>query len=168
MTENYDIHTLWENYANNYTGFCIEYSFDNINEKVYDFENLLYLLPMQYCDVPPIFDIIPVFDAAIREKLYGDYSYRRNPDLITNMFMQLYFKKSDYSYEKEWRFSIDQKQSNKHFFPFVSAIYAGKNIKKHNLSRLKNIAKTLGVPLYRQEFNKFRNGYDYNIFEEKE
>ena len=84
------------------------------------------------------------------------------------MFMQLYFKKSDYSYEKEWRFSIDQKQSNKHFFPFVSAIYAGKNIKKHNLSRLKNIAKTLGVPLYRQEFNKFRNGYDYNIFEEKE
>lgn len=168
MTENYDIHTLWENYANNYTGFCIEYSFDNINEKEYDFENLLYLLPMQYCDFPPVFDIIPVFDAAIREKLYGDYSYRRNPTLITNMFMQLYFKKSDYSYEKEWRFSIDQKQYNKHFFPFVSAIYAGKNIKKHNFSRLKNIAKTLGVPLYRQEFNKFRNGYDYNIFEEKE
>lgn len=25
MTERYDNHTLWENYAQNYTGFCIEY-----------------------------------------------------------------------------------------------------------------------------------------------
>ena len=27
MTERYDNHTLWENYADNYTGFCIEYFF---------------------------------------------------------------------------------------------------------------------------------------------
>ena len=52
-------------------------------------------------------------------------------------------------------------------FPFVSAIYVGKDIKPRNLSRLKNIAKTLGIPIYKQTMNRFKNGYNYVPIEEK-
>ena len=36
MTERYDNPTLWEVYANNYSGFCIEYYFGDFFKKDFD------------------------------------------------------------------------------------------------------------------------------------
>ena len=75
--------------------------------------------------------------------------------------MHLLCKGKDYEFEHEWRFSINNKSNNRQYFPYVNAIYAGKDIKPGNLKRLRSIAKKLGVPVYQQTLNKFNNGFDY-------
>lgn len=161
MTERFDNHSLWENYAANYSGFCIEYCFANYADKGFDdYKNLIYLLPMSYRKRRPYFDIVSLFDAGTREYILKDSVWKRNPTLDADFNMQLYYKDSDYQYEREWRVSIDNKGINKQYFPFVSAIYAGKDIKPRNLKRLRNIAKKLGVPVYQQIVGK-TNKFEY-------
>ena len=167
MAEHYDIRSLWENYAGKYTGFCIEYCFDGYKTAPRDiYKNLLYLVPMTYRRRTPYFDVVRFMDGAIREHIGGDSSWRDSPELEADLNMQFYYKNSDYDYEKEWRFSIKNRNNSKQPFPFVSAIYAGKDIKPRNLQRLKKIAKKLRVPLYRQEQRRFNREYSYIPVEE--
>ena len=169
MTEHYDNHSLWENYANNYSGFCVEYDFSRYGERDFDdYKNLVFLLPMTYRQTKPYFDIVPFFDGAIRGSIYGDSTWKTNPELNTDLNMQLYYKRKEYSFEREWRFSINNAGNNKQYFPFVKAIYAGKDISSENLNRLHTIAKKLSVPVYRQTTNRYRNGFDYILVEEAE
>lgn len=167
MTERYDNHTLWENYAKNYTGFCIEYSFcDFYKQDFQDYKNLVYMFPMTYRKKKPYFNMVPLMDGSFRQFIYKDDSWARDPELDADLNMQLFYKDSDYDYEHEWRFSIKADNANKQKFPFVSAIYAGKDITQRNLSRLIKIARKLGVPVYKQEINRALNGYDYKIVKE--
>lgn len=167
MTERYDNHTLWENYAKNYTGFCVEYSFEDFSDRDFrDYKNLVYLFPMTYRKKKPYFNMVPLMDGSFREFIYKDDSWKRDPELDADLNMQLFYKDSDYEYEREWRFSINADNANKQRFPFVSAIYAGKDITQRNLARLVKIARKLRVPVYKQEFNSSMNGYNYTIVKE--
>lgn len=167
MTERYDNHTLWENYAKNYTGFCIEYSFRDFHKHDFqDYKNLVYMFPMTYCKKKPYFNMVPLMDGSFRQFIYKDDSWTRDPELDADLNMQLLYKNSDYDYEREWRFSINADSTHKQKFPFVSAIYVGKDIKQRNLARLMKIATKLGVPIYKQEINRSMNGYDYKIIKE--
>ena len=167
MTSDHTNTALWENYANNYTGFCIEYSFENYKAAPFDvYKNLLYLMPITYKKRAPRFDIVKFLSCAAEEQIHHDTSWRDSPELIADINMQFYYKNSDYDYEKEWRFSIKNRNNSKQPFLFVSAIYAGKDIKPRNLQRLKKIAKKLVVPLYRQEQRRLKNGYNYVLVEE--
>lgn len=167
MTERYDNHTLWENYAKNYTGFCIEYCFrDFCTFDFQDYKNLVYLFPMTYRKKKPCFNMVPVMEGILRQFIYKDDGWAKDSELDADFNMQLLYKDSDYEYECEWRFSINADDSNIQSFPFVSAIYAGKDISSRNLSRLIKIANKLRVPIYKQEINRSMNGYDYKIVKE--
>ena len=61
--------------------------------------------------------------------------------------------------------SIKNENNSKQPFPFVNAIYVGKNIKPRNLSRLRNIARKLGVPIFMQKINRHNNGYEYEPYD---
>lgn len=167
MTERHDNHTLWENYAKNYTGFCVEYSFSNFADIPFeDYKNLVYMLPVTYRRKKPYFNMVPLLDGLGRQFVYKDDSWLRDPELDADLNMQLFYKHSDYEYEHEWRFSIGAENANEQRFPFVSAIYAGKDIKPRNLKRLCNIAKKLNVPVYKQVLNQANNGFRYEIVQE--
>lgn len=167
MTERHDNHTLWENYAKNYTGFCVEYSFRNFADIPFeDYKNLVYMFPMTYRRKKPYFNVVPLLDGLGRQFVYKDYSWLRDPELDADLNMQLFYKYSTYEYEHEWRFSIGAENTNKQRFPFVSAVYAGKYIKPYNLTRLCNIAKKLNVPVYKQVLNQANNGFKYEIVQE--
>lgn len=167
MTEKYDNHTLWEIYAKNYTGFCIEYSFKDFDSKDFqDYKNLVYMFPMNYRKKKPNFNMVPLLEGSFRQFVCKDDSWIRDPYLEADLNMQLLYKDSDYDYEREWRFSINANNANKQLFPFVSALYAGKDISHRNLARLIKIANKLGVPIYKQEINRSKNGYDYKIVKE--
>lgn len=162
MTERYDNPTLWETYADNYSGFCVEYYFGNFAEKEFDdYKNLAFLFPMSYRKKKPYFNMVPFMDNACRRNIYKEENYERDLDLDVELNMQLHYKHKDYEFEHEWRFSINNKSNNKQPFPFVSAIYAGKDIKPGNLKRLCSIARKLGVPVYKQMPNKSNNGFEY-------
>lgn len=167
MTERCDNPVLWENYADNYSGFCIEYDFSKLDQHSFsDYINLVFLFPMTYRKRKPYFDMVPLMDGAIREYISKDSSWQSNPKLLADLNLQLYFKSKDYEYEHEWRFSIKNEGNSKQFFPFISAIYAGKDILPENLTNLVTIAKTLNVPLLRQKTNRSKNGFDYVPLEE--
>lgn len=169
MTERHDNHTLWENYAKNYTGFCIEYSFRNFADMPFEnYKNLVYMLPMTYRRKKPYFNMVPLLDGSFRQFIYKDDSWQRDPELDADLNMQLFYKHSDYEYEHEWRFSIKAENTNKQRFPFVSAVYAGKDISAENLTHLLQVAKSLQVPVYRQAVNSAHNGFDYILIEEAE
>lgn len=162
MTERYDNPTLWENYAKDYTGFCIEYDFSKYTEQAFDdYKNLVYMFPMSYRKKKPYFDMVPILDVYCRRSIYKEEKIEN--DLLSNvdLNMQLYYKNKDYEFEHEWRFLIKNKANNKQPFPFVNAIYAGKDIKQGNLKRLCKIARKLGVPVYKQTLNKANNGFAY-------
>ena len=162
MTEGNDNRGLWENYAGKYTGFCIEYSFERWRELPFqDYKNLAFLFPITYRKTRPYFNMVPFMDGAFRGHLYKDPSWQKNPELNTDLNMQLYYKHKDYEFEHEWRFSIKNAGNSKQYFPFVNALYAGKDIKEENLEKLCGIAERLSVPLHRQVVNKFGNGFDY-------
>ncbi len=168
MTERYDNNNLWETYADNYKGFCIEYYFGDFAEKEFeDYKNLIYLLPMVYRRKIPYFDVVPFIDGAMRKQVLHEDGFEHDPELLTKLNMQMFYKNKDYESEHEWRFSIKNKNNSKQPFPFVSAIYVGKDINKRNLSRLIKIADKLGVSVYKQTFNKAKNGYDYPPIEER-
>lgn len=167
MTERYDNHTLWENYAKNYTGFCIEYSFHDFAKVPFDYyKNLVYMMPMTYRKKKPYFNIVPFIDGVCQQFIYKDESWQSNPELDADLNMQLYFKHSDYEYEHEWRFSIKNAGNNEQYFPFVNALYAGKDISDNDLSRLLQVAVQLKIPVYRQVINLAQNGFDYILIEE--
>lgn len=169
MTERHDNHTLWENYAKNYTGFCIEYSFRNFTDIPFeDYKNLVYMLPMTYRRKRPYFNVAPLLDGLGRQFVYRDDSWQRDPELDADLNMQLFYKHSDYEYEHEWRFSIKAENTNKQRFPFVSAVYAGKDISDADLTQLLQVAKSLQIPVYRQTVNSAHNGFDYILVEEAE
>jgi hypothetical protein len=162
MTEEYDNRNLWENYACDYSGFCIEYDFSNAYKQMFDnYKNLIYLLPMHYLRRKPYFDIVPFFDGAVREFIFHDASYKNDPKLQIKLNRQLLMKNKDYESEKEWRFSIKNEGVNLQYYPFVSGIYAGQKINDLHLARLKKIAKKLHVTLCKQTINKARTDFDY-------
>ena len=121
---------------------------------------------MSYRKKKPYFNMVPLMDGSFREFIYKDDSWKRDPELDADLNMQLLYKNSDYDYEHEWRFSIKADCSNKQRFPFVSAIYAGKDIAQQDLNQLLYIARKLGVSVYKQEINRSMNGYDYKIVKE--
>ena len=124
------------------------------------------MFPMTYRKKKPYFNMVPLMDGAFRQFIYKDESWKRNSELDADLNLQLLYKNSDYEYEHEWRFSIDANNANKQIFPFVSALYAGKDISPRNLARLVKIGDKLNVPVYKQEFNRSMNGYDYKIVKE--
>lgn len=151
LTEDHNNPVMWENYSDNYTGFCIEYDFS----KKCDYDsrkNLIFLLPILYRKKLMQFDMFPLFEIAVKKHLYGDEVNQDEEKTQSeiNLNLQLLQKKHEYNYEKEWRFAIKNHQNNIQPFPFVSAIYLGKDISTENESMLIKIASKLEVPVYKQ------------------
>ena len=167
MTEGYDNGSLWENYADTSKGFCIEYSFESFRDQSFEtYKNLAYLFPMTYRARKPYFNMVPFFEGFFRQLFTVDTSWQQDPVINADINMQLYYKRKEYEFEHEWRFVLSDKFENKQPFPFVSALYAGKDIKPGNLKRLCSIARKLNVPVYKQVLNRTNNGFKYEIIQE--
>lgn len=165
MTEDKSCGPMWENYADGYTGFCIEYDFSDWENKQFeDVKNLIYIFPVIYLKERPVFDVIPFFETSIRSSVFGEAIDKDIP-LQVELNKQLLRKEAKYSYEQEWRFAIKNRQNNIQPFPFVSAIYMGKDITENNIKHLKVVARKLKVPLYKQTLNYFGNEFRYEKVE---
>ncbi len=162
LTEDKSNGPMWENYADNYTGFCIEYNFNCLdNKKFSEIKNLIYLMPISYVKEKPILSLIPFLEIAMGE-FFGNKSEMPN-EMLIEINKQLLRKDFLYSYEKEWRFSIKNENNNLQPFPFISAIYMGKDITANNEKHLRIAAKQLGVPLFKQSLNFSGNDFNYNL-----
>jgi hypothetical protein len=130
---------LWENYANRYTGFCIEYT---IPEEARDRDDCVkHILPVIYKKNIPYFE--------------------PSKYVVEKLPLHMLYKHMDYKFEHEWRILAMADTSFLQPFPYVSAIVAGKDITQRNYARLHTIANKIGVPLLRQIFDDKRNRFRY-------
>ena len=147
LTERKNNQKMWEDYANIYSGFVIEYNLENCAEYPECYSTISKMFPVSYYKRMPKVPLLPFIEKVFYKELYGkDVS---SFDASKKLFKQLLIKKHDYMQEEEWRIISSE---HKIKFPFISAIYAGEKISENTFERLKEICIKCGYSLYKQRF----------------
>lgn len=154
---------MWENYADNRKGFCIEYDFSDLDKYSFDdLKKLLYLVPVYYAKNQPYFNVQKLFDFVIDREIDPEISFY-DYGIEKNVLKVLPYKHTDFACEREWRLYVDNIkgdiQSNIFDFPFISAIYMGHDVGSEDEKSLKTVAKNLKIKLYKQEIDEIENEY---------
>lgn len=145
----WDNQLMWAHYANSYSGICVEYDFENMNE----FIGFMY--PVEYLKERPT---VTLKDLGI-DKLETD----ENGKLITSevdmsaIFSYLLAKNECWKYEAEWRIINSGEQPYTPMFinaPFTKSITMGLNL---------DVCQETGIDCYQLVINP----NDYHLRREK-
>ena len=122
---------MWQNYADNFKGYCIEYDMQG-------YENMYALFPVVYQDNRESNLVTNILSSFIGEMIYG-MSYGQIP-ADKSQFIRLFLTKDlVWSYQKEWRLLGDA--NYKLPAPKIHAIYLGKNMSEHNKQQMIDYCK---------------------------
>lgn len=180
FSEENDSSYLWGNYADNNTGFCIEYNMVNYltkcpencesPKKCSKFHSTLQLAPVIYSPIKP--DASSVLSNVIIENISkkcgrepNQYLYRDN-----NIANNLALFKSDKWVEKEWRLlawnqAIEYKEYeciHKNIRP--TSVFLGPKISYENQKKLIEICKRKNIPCFKAFPDYFSPEYKYVFF----
>lgn len=119
----WDNHLMWSHYANCYSGICVEYDFEKMNE----FIGFMY--PVDYSDIRPT--------VSLKDMGLNKFEKDAEGNLITDevnikaIFSYLLKKNKCWSYEEEWRLVNVEGEPYTPLFinaPFVKSITIGLNL----------------------------------------
>jgi len=162
FTQTFKNDNLWQTYAKNYTGFCIEYDLLKVEVETHD--NLLFQIsPMLYGKKKPV-NFVELFRIAKMEYCKEDYDKSIVENMDVQFNLQARTKGKTYDHEKEWRLYLkkDAINNRKYPFPFIKRIILGKDIKKRNKTRLINLAKKNDFEIYQQKYNILTSSFSYH------
>lgn len=167
LTSN-DVHSMpmWAHYGSNHKGFCVSYDIENPDNTM--LKSMSF--PVQYIDERvDITTYMKKFAININNAIDNQSALGRKEILIDDasiLYMMLFFinlKHITWSYEKEFRCTI---ASNAPGAPFVNAtpneIYIGMDCDSNYASELKSIANTMGIPVYKMQFDDLADSYELN------
>ena len=163
FTTDKDNRNMWENYAENYSGFCVEYNF-NPENLVADSKNawdILHLLPITYCVKRPVFNHHNVIQRIVMHDTSQGFTPIDLDEYLRQGYQAITTKLLDYRSEKEWRMVMPDKYQGLYPFPYVSAIYLGKNMPDSKIEKLIDVGKKLGVPVNLQTPAHNGDAFDY-------
>lgn len=163
FTTDQDNRNMWENYAKNYSGFCVEYSFGKETSEM-DSKNawdILHLLPVSYLAKRPVFDHNKTLQSIVMHDTKQEGTYIDPEELLKQGYRAVTTKLLDYRSEKEWRLVMPNKYQGIYNFPYVSAIYLGKDMPDSKIEKLLKVGKKLGVPVFLQIPANNRDAFDY-------
>ena len=148
LTEDPNNAAMWESFADNATGYCIEYQFDK--DSFLGQRMLMNLFPIYYGDK----ERINFFDILIKNITYNERVGMNDED-SEKIFLQSYTKESCFDYQKEWRivFAGDLGGSTQKF-PFAKSIIIGERASEDNKKRILDIGKKLNIDVYLRKMNK--------------
>ncbi len=138
LCSDYKNRLMWSHYAANHTGFCIEYDLSKLESNV----SKVLILPVLYSRERPL---IP-WNSILNKNINYTYELQLIHFLIT--------KDSIWSYEKEWRILLLNKQQNNKVELPVSCIYVGTECNKENRLELQRIAKEINVPIMEMKMDR--------------
>lgn len=122
LAESKDIDYMWENYANGYSGYCIEYDLS-------EYELAKNVLPVIYQDDRETNIIMQLVGSFIGQMIIGFSNGQIQAD--SSHFIRLFLTKyKKWEYQKEWRFIGHANDKPKS--PKIKCIYLGKSISKEN------------------------------------
>ncbi|MGA3674360.1 DUF2971 domain-containing protein [Lysinibacillus agricola] len=137
---------MWSHYANNHSGFCVEYNFKKENV-----ESLLTrtLQPVIYTD--EILDMSEYFGVGREDKL--------NYNNLISTYAAI-VKSNEWAYEKEWRISFPigaEEGFSREIFP-PEAIYLGTRMQDDYKQELIQIAQQKQISVYQMKMktNEFK------------
>lgn len=129
---------MWQNYADDSKGYCIEYDMQDYNE-------LRALFPVVYQENRETNIVTNILSSFIGEMIYG----MSNGQIVSDksQFIRLFLTKNlIWSYQKEWRLIGDAKQ--KLPSPSIYAIYMGKNMLEVNKQQMKEYCKCNNIRIF--------------------
>lgn len=148
LTERNNNQKMWEDYADKYTGFVIEYDLSNLHRQPESMKTISKMFPVTYYKRIPKVPLLPFIKKAFYKELYGrDVSVN---EAVCKLFKQLLVKKYEYNSEEEWRIISSE---NKMPFPLISAVYVGYLISEDDLNALKTICEKKRINLYKQRIS---------------
>lgn len=123
---------MWENYTDNYSGYCVEYDLS-------DYENASLTFPVIYVleNERETNIIIQMVASFIGQMIFGFSNGEFDAD--RSQFIRLFLTKyKKWEYQNEWRILGDAGTKIK--APKIKAIYIGKNATKENIEKIRNFA----------------------------
>ncbi len=140
---------MWWSYADNRSGFCVEYDFSE-NKESKD-KLLLDMHPVLYTAEKFNFENLlrPLLEQIFKE------NRKTIPAMIIFHYLLGTIKHISWSYEKEWRYIGLLKQGISDFPVKVKAIYLGDNFSKSNYPRMIEISNKLNCTLYQMTLPKY-------------
>lgn len=163
FTTRNDNRNMWENYAQNYTGFCVEYDFSNViqNLSSKNSRDVLHLLPIRYYCKRPLFD----YNSILHELINADVNqcgFNLNiDDFLAQYYRAITAKLYDYRAEQEWRLVLKKEHQGEYEFPYAKRIFIGKDMPIDRTRRVREVAAELEIPVFVQTINKNQDGFEY-------
>ena len=140
LSESKDNNEMWKKYANNSTGYCIQYDMTG-----YEYIRLLY--PVVYQDNREINIVTSILNTFIGEMI-DKISHGELPS-DTSHYARLFLTKDTvWSYQQEWRLLGDAKCHLP--APAVKAIYLGKNISEQHKKQVTDYCKSHNISVEEQ------------------
>lgn len=173
---------MWAHYADNHRGFCVEYDITPLkNELAFKHDYFRYddtkeeylderrevilkggLFPLIYTSNRVSIPISRLVKLHSAEQLDLD-----NDNYYDELLYKTYITKSSvWSYEKEWRFILDDKicdyYDNKIPFPYIKKIYLGCRMEKRYIELLLDIAEenNINIVFMREDGHKYNLNAD--------
>lgn len=153
----WDNQLMWSHYANSYSGICVEYDF----EKMDNFIGFMY--PVKYSSVRPT--------ASLKDLGLSEFKKDENGNLITEevnisaIFSYLLAKNKCWSYEEEWRIINVEGEPYTPLFieaPFVKSITLGLDLDDICKQLLWDVCQERGIACYQLIINSS----DYSLTRE--
>lgn len=162
LTARKDNQKMWEDYADKYAGFVIEYDLSKIAEQTASSSVLARTFPVTYYKRLPKVPLLPFIERAFYKDLYSRDT--NIFDAAKKLYQQLLIKKEDYHSEEEWRVLSSTQRIE---FPIVSTVYMGYKIDDMSAQRLADICGRKHIPLYKQEINPFTGKMHFELVQKE-
>lgn len=162
FTTKYDNRNMWENYAEGYTGFCVEYSFPaSLPSSPKTAWDILHLLPVKYFKKRPLFDYTDTLQRIIQADMrLAEFDFDTD-DFLIQYYRSITAKFYDYRAEQEWRLIMPRNHLGNYFFPYARKIFLGKDISNNNMKQLLLIGHKLNIPVLMQKISSDETTFSY-------
>ena len=144
LSEINDSQVMWALYSGNYTGYCVEYDFENDIEAAIDTLPVIYQNKRTNNVVTAIMSM--ALNTMVREMSKGQLTTDET------QYLQAFLTKSEeWSFQKEWR--VVRGANEKVPAPRVKAIYVGHKADENNLNLIKELSFKMGFEVYKTSIN---------------
>ena len=128
---------------------------------LHKFLYILHLLPITYCVKRPVFNHHNVIQRIVMHDTSQGFTPIDLDEYLRQGYQAITTKLLDYRSEKEWRMVMPDKYQGLYPFPYVSAIYLGKNMPDSKIEKLIDVGKKLGVTVNLQTPAHNGDAFDY-------
>lgn len=144
LSEINDSQVMWAMYSGNYTGYCVEYDFENDIEAAVDTLPVIYQNKRTNNVVTAIMSM--GLNTIVRELSQGKLTTDET------QYLQAFLTKSEeWSFQKEWRVIGT---ANDHVpAPRIKAIYVGHKADENKLNLIKDFSSKMGFEVYKTSIN---------------